>query len=103
MAGGPLCNECARGYTGTFPKCVQCHPCFQHWDDIVCQVQHDLETIHYRINRILETGTVPGVSDTRIRALEKKLAEVQDLLNDGDRDRIYHLISQSIDDLRYCS
>ncbi|KAL7859957.1 hypothetical protein SRHO_G00151040 [Serrasalmus rhombeus] len=97
---GRHCDECARGFTGSFPKCVSCHPCFQLWDDIVCQVQRDLDNIRLIIAKILEMGTVPGVSDARIRELEKKLTEVQDLLKDGDRDRMYQLISQAIDDIR---
>uniref|UniRef100_A0AAR2J0A5 Laminin, beta 2-like n=1 Tax=Pygocentrus nattereri TaxID=42514 RepID=A0AAR2J0A5_PYGNA len=96
---GRHCDECARGFTGSFPKCVSCHPCFQLWDDIVCQVQRDLDNIRLIIAKILEMGTVPGVSDARIRELEKKLAEIQDLLKDGDRDRMYQLISQAIDDI----
>lgn len=49
---------------------------------------------------ILEKGEVPGVSDGRIRELEKKLAQVQDLIKNGDQEGTYNLISQAIDDLR---
>ncbi|KAI2649791.1 Laminin subunit beta-2 [Labeo rohita] len=99
-ASGRRCNECARGFTGNFPECVPCHPCFQLWDDAVCQISRDLTHIKNVIAMILEKGEVPGVSDSRIRDLEEKLAQVQELIKDGDREGIYNLISQAIDDLR---
>lgn len=99
-AAGKQCDECARGFTGNFPKCVQCHPCFQLWDDAVCQIKRDLEHIEYTVQKILESGITPGVGDTRIRELERKLKQVQDLISAEDSDRIHQLIGQSIDDLR---
>ncbi|XP_073678938.1 laminin subunit beta-1 [Garra rufa] len=99
-ASGRRCDECARGFTGNFPKCVPCHPCFQLWDDAVCQIGRDLTHIKDVIAMILEKGEVPGVSDSRIRELEKKLAQVQDLIRDGDQEGTYNVISQAIDDLR---
>ncbi|KAG9269610.1 laminin subunit beta-1 [Astyanax mexicanus] len=100
QASGQHCNECARGFTGNFPKCVPCHPCFQLWDDVVCQLEADLEIIRNKIAGILGMGQLPGFSNTRIHELEEKLAEVQNLLKNGDRDRMHQLISQAIDDMR---
>ncbi|TRY90633.1 hypothetical protein DNTS_003700 [Danionella cerebrum] len=99
-ASGRRCDECARGFTGSFPKCVPCHPCFQLFNDIVCQVKRNL--IHQRdtINMILEKGEVPGLHDERIVALQKKLAQAQELIQDGNREGTYNLINQAIDDLR---
>ncbi|XP_016138604.1 laminin subunit beta-1-like [Sinocyclocheilus grahami] len=99
-ASGRHCDECAHGFTGNFPKCIPCHPCFQLWDDAICQIGRDLTHIKDVIAMILEKGEVPGLSDGRIRELEKKLAQVQDLIRDGDRERTYNLISQVNDDLR---
>lgn len=99
-AAGKQCDECARGFTGVFPKCVQCHPCFQLWDDALCQIKRDLEHIQYTVQKILESGVTPGVGDTPIKELEKKLKQVQDLISAEDRNRIHQLIGQSIDDLR---
>uniref|UniRef100_A0A8C4HDQ3 Laminin, beta 2-like n=1 Tax=Dicentrarchus labrax TaxID=13489 RepID=A0A8C4HDQ3_DICLA len=99
-AAGKRCDECARGFTGVFPKCVQCHPCFQLWDDAVCQIKRDLDHIQYTVQKILESGVPTGDGDTRIKELEKKLKQVQDLISAEDSDRIHQLIGQSIDDLR---
>ncbi|XP_030624313.1 laminin subunit beta-2 [Chanos chanos] len=99
-ASGRRCDECARGFTGSFPKCVQCHPCFELWDDAVCQLERDLDHIRNITETIRETGIAPGVSDARIKELERKLSLIRDLIKDGDHERVYQLIGQSIDDLR---
>lgn len=99
-AAGKKCDECARGFTGVFPKCVQCHPCFQLWDDALCQIKRDLEHIQLTVKKIQENGITTGVGDTRIKELEKKLKQVQDLISMEDSERIHQLIGQTIDDLR---
>lgn len=99
-ASGQRCDQCARGFTGVFPQCVQCHQCFQLWDDILCQIKRDLDYIQNFVRRIQESGVTPGIKDTRIKELEKKLKQVQDLLSREDTSRIHQLIGQSIDDLR---
>uniref|UniRef100_A0A8D2ZRP9 Laminin, beta 2-like n=1 Tax=Scophthalmus maximus TaxID=52904 RepID=A0A8D2ZRP9_SCOMX len=97
---GKQCDECARGFTGVFPECVRCHSCFQLWDDALCQMKRDLDHIQYTVRKILESGITPGVEDTRIKELERKLRQVQDLISMEDSDRVHQLIGQSIDDLR---
>ncbi|XP_047459285.1 laminin subunit beta-2 isoform X2 [Mugil cephalus] len=99
-SAGTRCDECARGFTGDFPRCVQCHPCFQLWDDAVCQIKRDLEHIQNAVEKIKESGITPGVGDGRLKELEDKLKRVKDLISEEDRDRIHQLIGQSIDDLR---
>lgn len=98
-AAGKRCDACARGFTGVFPKCVQCHPCFQLWDDVVCQMKRDLDHIQNVLQKILDSG-VSGVEDARIKELEKKLEQVRDLISTEDNEKIYQLIGQSMDDLR---
>lgn len=99
-ASGRRCDECAHGFTGNFPKCIPCHPCFQQCDDAICQIGRDLTHIKSVIAMILKKGEVPGLSNDRIRELERKIAQVQDLIRDGNREGTYNVISQAIDDLR---
>ncbi|XP_061621813.1 laminin subunit beta-2 [Phyllopteryx taeniolatus] len=97
---GKRCDECARGFTGVFPECVQCHACFQLWDDIACQLKRDLEHIRHTADKILESGVTPGIGDARIKELETKLKRVRDLIGREDTEMIHQLLGQSIDDLR---
>ncbi|XP_037130494.1 laminin subunit beta-2 [Syngnathus acus] len=99
-ATGKHCDECARGFTGVFPECVQCHACFQLWDDVVCQLKRDLDYIRNTADKILKSGVTPGIGDARIRELEEKLKQVQDLIGNNDSEKIHQLLGQSIDDLR---
>uniref|UniRef100_A0A8D3CXR2 Laminin, beta 2-like n=1 Tax=Scophthalmus maximus TaxID=52904 RepID=A0A8D3CXR2_SCOMX len=92
---GKQCDECARGFTGVFPECVRCHSCFQLWDDALCQMKRDLDHIQYTVRKILESGITPGVEDTRIKELERKLRQVQDLISMEDSDRVHQLIGQN--------
>uniref|UniRef100_A0A8C9RWJ6 Laminin, beta 2-like n=1 Tax=Scleropages formosus TaxID=113540 RepID=A0A8C9RWJ6_SCLFO len=99
-ATGRRCDQCARGFTGGFPKCVRCHPCFDTWDGAVRQLQQDLERIGRKVQDILKTGVVPGITDVRILDLERKLGAVRELLRSGDREGLFNLISQALDELR---
>ncbi|XP_017266844.1 laminin subunit beta-1 [Kryptolebias marmoratus] len=98
-ATGRYCDQCARGFTGVFPSCVQCHPCFQLWDDHLCQIKRDLEHINSIVKKILESGVSPGLGDALIKELERKLNQVRDLIGTGDTDEIRQLIEESILDL----
>ncbi|XP_038141553.1 laminin subunit beta-1-like isoform X2 [Cyprinodon tularosa] len=96
---GARCDECARGFTGVFPDCVRCHQCFQLWDDYLCQIRRDLDHIQDAIERILESGTTPGVDSARIKELEQKLNQVRALIDARDIETTHQLIGQSIDNL----
>uniref|UniRef100_A0A674N9V3 Laminin, beta 2-like n=1 Tax=Takifugu rubripes TaxID=31033 RepID=A0A674N9V3_TAKRU len=51
---GKQCDECAQGFMGIFPTCVHCHPCFQLWDDTVCQLRRDLDHIEDMVGNIMK-------------------------------------------------
>uniref|UniRef100_A0A8C5ASR3 Laminin, beta 2-like n=1 Tax=Gadus morhua TaxID=8049 RepID=A0A8C5ASR3_GADMO len=99
---GQHCNSCSRGYTGVFPRCEPCHACFVQWDGELQKIKKHLEEIRHRVAEILKNGGPPGGSDERVRQLEAKLKQVQDLIGRGgaDSDRVQELIGQRIDDLR---
>lgn len=97
---GKHCNECARGFMGVFPTCAHCHPCFQLWDDTVCQLRRDLEHIEYMVENVMESSGTPGFGHMNIRKLEMKLMEVNKLLTRVESQQIQNLIGQSIEDLR---
>uniref|UniRef100_A0A9J7YF13 Laminin, beta 2-like n=1 Tax=Cyprinus carpio carpio TaxID=630221 RepID=A0A9J7YF13_CYPCA len=103
-ASGSRCEECARGFTGIFPKCIPCHPCFQLWDDAVCQINRDLTHIKDVIAMILEKGVVPGVSDSRIRQLEKNLHTVGGTkTNERENHLFIHSFTQAVNVFcRFC-
>ncbi|XP_046869736.1 LOW QUALITY PROTEIN: laminin subunit beta-2 [Hypomesus transpacificus] len=103
-AAGRRCDLCARGFSGSFPHCLPCHPCFQLWDDALCQIKRDLEHVQVALRRLEQSGAegggTPGLGHARVRELERKLESIQDVVRHSDSERIYLLIGQTIDDLR---
>lgn len=97
---GKRCDQCARGFAGRFPACARCHPCFQLWDDALCQLRRDLEHIREAAGAIEESSVAPGVGHAHIGKLEAKLAQARTLLSTGERQKILDLIGRSIKDLR---
>lgn len=97
---GKQCDECARGFTGIFPTCVHCHPCFQLWDDTVCQLRRDLDHIEDMVENIMKSSVVPGVGHKHIKKLEMMLAQIRNLLHLGESQQINQLIGERIKDLR---
>lgn len=97
---GKHCDGCARGFVGVFPSCVHCHPCFQLWDDTVCQLRRDLEHMEYLLENVMQSSGTPGFGHANIRKLEMKLMEVNKLLSIGESQQRHLLIGQSIEDLR---
>ncbi|XP_036386703.1 laminin subunit beta-1-like [Megalops cyprinoides] len=98
---GQHCDECARSFTGSFPKCVRCHPCFDQWDDSVCQLQQDLDRAQHAVmsfQRSLTRGVTRGATHDRVRDLERRLALIPD--PGREHERRHQLLSQSTDDLR---
>uniref|UniRef100_A0A8C1QPG7 Laminin, beta 2-like n=1 Tax=Cyprinus carpio TaxID=7962 RepID=A0A8C1QPG7_CYPCA len=89
-ASGSRCEECARGFTGIFPKCIPCHPCFQLWDDAVCQINRDLTHIKDVIAMILEKD-LDNALKRNLTALEKELKDLNNTLHRLQRElKNYH-------------
>ncbi|XP_043572577.1 laminin subunit beta-3-like [Chiloscyllium plagiosum] len=76
---GVLCNECKqlRGYCSDFPKCNQCHPCFQI-------VDNQISTLNIRHNALVNTK-LPAQGgndyDSEIGGLTNKLQQVQAIIS----------------------
>ncbi|XP_067863626.1 laminin subunit beta-3-like [Heptranchias perlo] len=76
---GRRCDECkqVRGYCSNFPKCEQCHPCFQI-------VDNELSTLSIR-HKALVNIKLPGQAgkryDAEINAIDNKLRQVQAIIN----------------------
>ncbi|GCB69513.1 hypothetical protein scyTo_0013980, partial [Scyliorhinus torazame] len=78
---GQHCDKCAWGYCKEFPKCTPCHPCFKLLDEEICALSPAIDMSN-------RTISVPGVKlgpsfDKRFKKLEKKIAEVANILNDS--------------------
>uniref|UniRef100_A0A3B3Z8Y5 Uncharacterized protein n=1 Tax=Periophthalmus magnuspinnatus TaxID=409849 RepID=A0A3B3Z8Y5_9GOBI len=99
-AAGPQCDRCARGFSGVFPACASCHACFTLWDDALCQLKRDLEHILLAAEGIVEGGTGPGVNDSRVQELWRRIRQVQALLTGEEAEQVHQLIAQSLDDIR---
>ncbi|XP_064422528.1 laminin subunit beta-1 [Latimeria chalumnae] len=78
---GPICNQCARGFHGNFPQCAHCHPCFHQWDQVVMSLQAELEGIKRKVSDIIEGGLPDSFDEGRMKALEDKLAQIQELIS----------------------
>uniref|UniRef100_A0A674NFC8 Laminin, beta 2-like n=1 Tax=Takifugu rubripes TaxID=31033 RepID=A0A674NFC8_TAKRU len=96
---GKQCDECAQGFMGIFPTCVHCHPCFQLWDDTVCQLRRDLDHIEDMVGNIMKSSVVPGVGHKHIKKLEMMLEQIRNLLHLGESQQINQLIGERIKDL----
>jgi chromosome segregation ATPase len=78
--GGAKCNECARGYTGTWPACEPCGECFQNWDKTLTELKNKTNTLVDQANNIEDTG-VASVYDDQFKKMEAMLGEVKRLLD----------------------
>lgn len=75
-SAGPLCDECARGYTGLWPNCEPCGECFRNWDNIVQNLRTNVEAMIEKANNIEDTG-VASVYDEQFADMEKALEDVK--------------------------
>ncbi|OPJ71969.1 laminin subunit beta-2 [Patagioenas fasciata monilis] len=76
---GIRCDQCARGYTGAFPACQPCHPCFGDWDRVVQDLAARTRALAQRASLLQHTGAA-GVFEGTFRRLEESLATVRDVV-----------------------
>lgn len=77
---GPQCNQCQRGYCGSYHHCEACHPCFQAYDDDIQrfglrQVALKNSTQH------LQIGTITSGFNSRLLEVERKNQHIQQMLD----------------------
>lgn len=77
---GVRCDQCARGFSGTFPDCQPCHQCFGDWDRIVQDLAARTKSLTDRAREIQTTG-LTGPYEKRFKELEDKLARARDIVN----------------------
>ncbi|MGH0126894.1 UNVERIFIED_CONTAM: hypothetical protein FKN15_034351 [Acipenser sinensis] len=76
---GPRCDKCARGYSGVFPDCVQCHRCFAEWDVIIGDLTNKTHKLVKKVNSIKASGITGPYQDT-VNAIEQRANDIRSLL-----------------------
>lgn len=76
---GIRCDQCARGFSGAFPACQPCHPCFGDWDRVVQDLAARTRALAQRASLLQHTGAA-GVFEGTFRRLEESLATVRDVV-----------------------
>ena len=74
---GVRCDQCARGFSGTFPACQPCHPCFGDWDRVVQDLASRTRALAQRASLLQHTGAA-GAFEGTFRRLEESLATIRD-------------------------
>lgn len=77
---GVRCDQCARGFAGTFPACQPCHQCFGDWDRIVQDLAARTKSLAARAQEIQTTG-LTGAYERHFKMLEEKLNQARDIAN----------------------
>ncbi|KAG7233023.1 hypothetical protein INR49_007538 [Caranx melampygus] len=97
---GRRCDVCARGFSGTFPDCQQCHQCFAEWDDVIGQLTNQTHRLVNKVNTI-KAGGVSGPYKKAMDSVERSAAEIRVLLNQNPASQplseIQHLLDQTND------
>ena len=74
--GGDKCDRCARGYVGTAPNCQPCGECFDNWNRILVELQHQTRAVVVAASQIRESGAT-GAYTHEFEGIEQKLQEVR--------------------------
>lgn len=77
---GVRCDQCARGFSGTFPDCKPCHQCFGDWDRIVQDLATRTKALTDRAKELQTTGLTRAF-ERRFKELEDMLAQARDIVN----------------------
>uniref|UniRef100_A0A8C2ICI1 Laminin, beta 2 (laminin S) n=1 Tax=Cyprinus carpio TaxID=7962 RepID=A0A8C2ICI1_CYPCA len=98
---GVRCDQCARGFSGTFPDCKPCHQCFGDWDRIVQDLATRTKALTDRAKELQTTGLTRAF-ERRFKELEDMLAQVRDIVNarNATAEAVTTLMGM-IEDLRY--
>lgn len=77
---GVRCDQCARGFSGTFPDCKPCHQCFGDWDRIVQDLASRTKALTDRAKELQTTGLTRAF-ERKFKDLEDKLAQAREIVN----------------------
>ncbi|KRX56425.1 Laminin subunit beta-1 [Trichinella sp. T9] len=76
-SGGPNCDQCARGHTGTWPQCEPCGECFQNWDSILQDLQQQTDDLAHNATQLADTGvSFANISSDLLDQLHSQLNAV---------------------------
>lgn len=98
---GVRCDQCARGFSGTFPDCKPCHQCFGDWDRIVQDLATRTKALTDRAKELHTTGLTRAF-ERKFKELEDMLAQARDIVNarNATAEAVTTLMGM-IEDLRY--
>lgn len=98
---GVRCDQCARGFSGTFPDCKPCHQCFGDWDRIVQDLATRTKSLTDRAKELQTTGLTRAF-ERKFKELEGKLAQAREIVNARNATaEAVTILMGMIEELRY--
>jgi chromosome segregation ATPase len=97
---GKKCDQCARGYLGTAPRCESCGECFENWDATIQQLRDEALKLIERARKIKQTGA-PGAYGKSFVTIENKLIDAEILISGSNvTDTDIGTVNQTIQELQ---